>query len=128
MNVENRNTVVVVAALSQEFAGIRKHMRDESVSEEDGVRSFCGLLEGRSVALVVSEVGVQNAVRATRLALKRHSPRCVISIGYAGGLTAAAKPGAIILPDMVRASDPSNAPPNEAQEMSPDAGLLKLAQ
>ena len=129
--MENRNTIVVVAALSQEFAGLRKHLRDESVSEEDGIRSFCGQLEGRSVALVVSGVGVQNAARATRLALKRHSPKCVISIGYAGGLTPAAKPGAIILPALACEKGDARLKtcvPLFPQEISPDAGLLKLAQ
>jgi len=120
-------TIVVVAALSQEFSVLRKYLQNESVSEEDGIRCYCGDLAGKPVALVVSGVGIQNAARATRLAIKRHSPRLVISLGYAGGLAREAGPGTIILPTLVRTSDSSPPSRNEAQEMAPDAEMLKLA-
>jgi adenosylhomocysteine nucleosidase len=118
----SNSTILVVAALSQEFSALRKYLQNESVSEEDGIRCYTGDLAGRPVALVVSGVGIQNAARATRLAVRKYSPRMVISIGYAGGLAPKAGPGTIILPTLARVSDTSNG------EMAPDAEMLKLAQ
>lgn len=124
----SNSTIVVVAALSQEFSALRRHLRNESVSEEDGVRSYCGELGGKPVALVVSGVGAQNAARATRLAIKRHSPGLVISLGYAGGLTPEAGPGRVILPALVKAHDASDTSLNGALGLTPDAGLLKVVR
>ena len=121
-------TIVVVAALSQEFSVLRNYLQNESVSEEDGIRCYTGDLAGKSVVLVVSGVGIQNAARSTRFAIRSYSPRMVISIGYAGGLAPEAGPGTIILPTLVRASDASAQSQDEAREMAPDAEMLKLAR
>jgi len=115
--------IVIVAALTQELAEIRKHFRWDSVKEQDGVHFHSGSLGGEIVTLVVSGVGAQKAARATRLAVERFSPKVLISIGYAGGLAAAATPGRLIIADRVLADEK-----DAALELRPDAELLGRAR
>jgi adenosylhomocysteine nucleosidase len=46
-----------------------------------------GGLKGRRVAMILAGPGQENAARATKILIDGHRPQCVISAGFAGGLS-----------------------------------------
>ena len=118
--------IVVIAALHQELAWIRKQFPWESALEQDEIRFYSGSLGGKLVTLIASGVGAERAAQATRLAIERWSLGAVISIGFAGGIAPEALPGRLILPDNVRETrfpQESGAPAPDSALSTQDSGL-----
>lgn len=113
--------IVIVAALQQELTGIRKRLENAKHIASAGFHAFFGSLAGKSVTLVVSGVGAENARSATRWAIGQFLPKTVVSLGYAGGLTPEAWPGRLVLGKRVIAQVGANT------DLSPDPGLLVRA-
>ncbi len=114
--------IVIIAALPQEFAGLKNHLLEGVWSEHGDLRFCAGRLCGRRVALIVSGVGADKAAGAARFGIERFSPQAVVSIGFAGGLAPEAAPGTLILPDKVMQEHPAPA------VVTPDARLLLTAR
>jgi adenosylhomocysteine nucleosidase len=60
-----------------------------------------GSLKGRGIVVVHSDVGRENAARATETLIAGHKPKWIISAGLAGGLQPQAKRGDIVMADAI---------------------------
>jgi len=80
----DRRPFAVLAALDVELAALARHLT-KSEPGGPGLRMWEGELEGRPVALVLTGVGKVAAAMAAQLVCHIREPRCVMSIGLAGG-------------------------------------------
>jgi adenosylhomocysteine nucleosidase len=88
----------IIAAFRREVAPLLRRRRDVARVEQ-GVYSFS--LNGEPIVLAISGMGEENARRAARALLQRFSLHAVFSVGFAGGLSDAVVPGALVVADEV---------------------------
>jgi adenosylhomocysteine nucleosidase len=69
-----------------------------------------GGLHGRRVVVVLSGAGQDAAGRATEVLIDGHAPGCVISAGFAGGLSGDLPRGAILIADRVYGAEGDGLP------------------
>lgn len=93
--------VGLVFALGIELGGLEDLLEGVLVTHGPGFTLRQGGLNGRSVVVVESGVGIEAASRATELLISVHHPQWVISAGFAGGLQPQLKRHDIVLVDSV---------------------------
>ncbi len=69
-----------------------------------------GGLHGRRVVVILSGAGQDAAGQATDILIDGHAPECVISAGFAGGLSGDLPRGAILIADRVRGAEGDELP------------------
>ena len=110
--------VAVLAALEQEAnALVRRMPRSESVGPRLSV------WDGGGLVVLVSGVGKVAAAMAAQYACDVFKPRCLISIGLAGGVEDGARPGQVIVATGAVQHDMDGRPLTEAVGVIPGLGL-----
>ena len=89
--------VALVFALPEEARGVLKAGNWQRVPSSASLAVYCGGISGANDVLIVSGMGRANAEAATRELLAEYHPDAVISLGFAGGLTAGGRAGDLIV-------------------------------
>lgn len=82
-----------------------------------------GLYDGIRIVVVESGTGQTRAARATRALLDAHSPKWVVSTGFAGGLRPELKVGHILVADHVVTTDGAQLSIDVGMPANPERGL-----
>lgn len=82
-------SLLIVAAVPEELAGLAADLRDGRESVVGGRRIREGRLQRIRARLMASGPGMPNAVHATTVAVESKRPRGILNIGCAGAFTAA---------------------------------------
>lgn len=98
----SHGVTLVVAALGEEIAPLRRLLSRRRSGGDDGVRLVEGLLAGESVVAAVTGDGAACARRGVEAALERTAPRRLVVIGAAGGLTEELGPASLVVAREVR--------------------------
>ena len=95
-----------IFALRQEAVGILDRLKRAQTTRGNGWTFHTGTIDDLSIAVIVSDVGQNNAEEATQKLIEVFEPKIVCSAGYAGGLSARLKQLNICVPEQViRESD-----------------------
>ena len=89
--------VALVFALPEEARGVLKAGNWQRVPSSASLAVYCGGISGANDVLIVSGMGRANAEAATRELLAEYHPDAVISLGFAGGLTAGGGAGDLVV-------------------------------
>ncbi len=89
----------VVFALEIESGGLEDRMTDVVTTRAHGFVVRQGSLKKHDVVLVISGAGRAAAAKATEAMIDAHRPECVLSAGFAGGLSDALKRHDILMAD-----------------------------
>ena len=89
----------VVFALEIESGGLEDRMTDVVTTRAHGFVVRQGSLKKHDVVLVISGAGRAGAAKATEAMIDVHRPGCVLSAGFAGGLSDALKRHDIFMAD-----------------------------
>ena len=95
----------VVFALGIESGGLMDRLQGVVGTQGFGFTAYEGGLEGRTVVLMESGPGRENASKATAALIQGHKPAWVISAGFAGGLKPELKRNDIVVADHVALCD-----------------------
>ncbi|QPJ60606.1 MAG: hypothetical protein G3M70_01370 [Candidatus Nitronauta litoralis] len=93
--------ICILAAVSDEIAGIKQRMKIERKHVWRSVTVFEGEWEGYGLLLVRTGVGSGRALDALKKALAQFPVVLVLSVGYAGGTDPELKLGDLVLADRV---------------------------
>lgn len=96
---------VLLAATMEELQPLLVRMPDKKMEKRASWQFWTGTLSGKSVALTCTEGGPLNAVAATTLAIRRYSPKLVITFGSARGHDPALQPGDVVVSEKFAAFD-----------------------
>jgi adenosylhomocysteine nucleosidase len=114
--------VTVIAALEQEaHALVHRMPRSESVGPR------LSIWEGGGLVVMVAGVGKVAAAMAAQYASDVFKPRCVISIGIAGGVEDGIRPGQVIVASGAVQHDMDGRPLTQARGIIPGLGLSVIA-
>jgi adenosylhomocysteine nucleosidase len=114
----DRRRIAVLAALEEEAHAMVRHLpRSETIGPR------LSIWEGDQVVVVVGGVGKVAAALATQFACDVFKPRCVISIGLAGGLDKSAKPGQVVVATRALQHDLDGRPLTPARGIIPALGI-----
>lgn len=113
--------VVLLAALDQEAAALARRLI-QSARTSPGLSIWEGELEGRPVALVLTGMGKVAAALATQFACDVFAPRCLLTIGLAGGVESVGAPGLVIVASGAVQHDMDARPLTEARGVIPGSG------
>jgi adenosylhomocysteine nucleosidase len=114
--------VAVIAALEQEANDLVRRMpRSESVGPRLPV------WEGDGLAVLVAGVGKVAAAMAAQYACDVFKPRCMISIGLAGGVEDGSRPGQVVVATAAIQYDMDGRPLTDAVGVIPGLGLSSIA-
>ena len=80
------NTTAILAAVSEEIAGIKQAMNISDRIRLGKSEAWPGKWQGKNIVLVRTGVGKQRAAEAALKTIEQFSPDRLLSIGYAGGL------------------------------------------
>jgi adenosylhomocysteine nucleosidase len=100
----------VVFALGIESGCFEDLLEGAVAIRGDRFRVREGGLHGRRVVVILSGTGQEAAAQATEVLIDGHAPDCVISAGFAGGLSAQLSRGAILIADRVLRADGDELP------------------
>jgi adenosylhomocysteine nucleosidase len=89
--------ITAIAALENELAGIRRHMKMTDSFNVGGALVEDGRLSGQDCLLVRSGMGKQRAEQAVHYVLKRYQPAAILSLGYCGALAATLRVGDLVV-------------------------------
>lgn len=89
--------LVVLTAMDEESAVLRAMLEQRSERDVGGVGIVSGLLKGTQVCLVSSGIGKVAAAAAAATAILDLEPALLVVVGLAGGLSAAASPGTLVV-------------------------------
>ena len=117
---------VFIASLRRELRCLKDLLRGSSTVESDKMVVTRGTIEGNPVSLVLTGMGKGCAQKGAHLALRTCRPDGVFSIGYAGALRPAAKPGDLVLATSVAFCERPQGTTTyrPTLSLSPDAELL----
>ncbi|HET9182857.1 MAG TPA: phosphorylase [Candidatus Angelobacter sp.] len=90
--------VAIIAAMERELAPLISDW-DLAMLETNGRPFIC--YEGPGVVAVFAGMGCQRAEEAATAAVKRYSPRALVSAGLAGALLRSLKVGNVVLPNVI---------------------------
>ena len=99
--VAMKKSIAILGAVSEEIAGIKKAMQIFDRIRLDKIEICKGTWLGRNIILVLTGVGRQKAKKATSQVMENFHPEAIISIGYAGALTAELKVGDLFIADCI---------------------------
>lgn len=118
----DQKPVVVIAALQMEAHALVARMpRSESVGPR------LTIWEGGGLVVVVAGVGKVAAAMAAQYACDIFKPRCIVSIGLAGGLEGSVRPGRVIIASGAVQHDVDGRPLTEARGVIPGLGMSVIA-
>jgi adenosylhomocysteine nucleosidase len=101
----------LVVALAAERRALQRSLRDRRSTHVVGHAAVVGRLADRDVILLQAGIGRDRARRAVAAAAREFDLRGVWSLGFAGGLCDALRPGALVCPAAVLDDvDPSDGP------------------
>jgi adenosylhomocysteine nucleosidase len=89
--------VLLAAATDAELQPLVAKLHDTKTESRAAWQFWIGTLAGRKVALTRTEGDPLNAVAATTLAIRRYSPRLVVTFGAARAHNPALKPGDLVV-------------------------------
>jgi len=114
--------VAVIAALEQEAHALVARMpRSESVGPR------LQIWEGDGLVVMVGGVGKVAAAMAAQYACDVFKPRCLISIGLAGGLQSRVRPGRVVVASGAVQHDMDGRPLTKARGVVPGLGVSTIA-
>jgi len=120
--VPDQRPVAVIAALDQEaHALVRRMPRAESVGPR------LSIWEGDGLAVIVGGVGKVAAAIAAQYACDVFKPRCLISIGLAGGLQNRVRPGHVVVASGAVQHDMDARPLVKHRGVIPGLGMSVIA-
>ncbi len=96
-----KKSIAILGAVSEEIAGIKKAMHIFNRTRLDKTEIWKGMWRGKNIILVRTGVGRQKAKQATYQIIENFHPEAIISIGYAGALTAELKVGDLFIADYI---------------------------
>ena len=114
--------VIVIAALEQEA-----HVLVSRMPRSESVGPRLSIWEGGGLVVIVAGVGKVGAAMAAQYAFDVFKPRCVISIGIAGGVEDGTRPGQVIVASGAVQHDMDGRPLTEAKGIIPGLGLSTIA-
>jgi adenosylhomocysteine nucleosidase len=114
--------VIVIAALEQEA-----HVLVSRMPRSESVGPRLSIWEGGGLVVMVAGVGKVAAAMAAQYAFDVFKPRCVISIGIAGGVEDGTRPGQVIVATGAVQHDMDGRPLTEAKGIIPGLGLSTIA-
>jgi adenosylhomocysteine nucleosidase len=92
-----RCDVGVIFALGIECGFLEDSLAMRATIRGDGFKAIKGELRSRRIVILRSGPGRPNAARAAEVLIDGHRPRCVVSAGFAGGLSPELKRHEIVL-------------------------------
>jgi len=114
-------TTAILAAVSEEIAGIKQAMNISDRIRLGKSEAWPGKWQGKSIVLVRTGVGKQRAAEAALQTIEQFSPDRLLSIGYAGGLVPELEVSDLIVAEQIVDVESS-------AEFVPDQQWLHLAQ
>lgn len=91
------HALALIFALPEEARGVLKAGNWQRVPSSASLAMYCGGISGANDVFIVSGMGRANAEVATRELLAEYHPDAVISLGFAGGLTAGGGAGDLVV-------------------------------
>ncbi|MGL6197273.1 MAG: hypothetical protein ACRC2T_20875 [Thermoguttaceae bacterium] len=101
---EKTEIIGFVFALGIEAGAVVDRMKNARTTKGNGLIFHSGTLGGKSVILVESGIGRDNAKKATESLIEVFNPKKIISAGFAGGLDPQLKINEIIYPEKVKSN------------------------
>jgi len=96
-----KNSLAILGAVPEEVAGIKKAMYIFDRTRLNKTETWTGTWREKNIILVRTGVGRQKAKQATIQVIDSFHPEAIISIGYAGALTAELKVGDLLIVDWI---------------------------
>lgn len=93
--------ICIIGAIKEEISGIKQHITIKKKYKIGSATFYQGLHKSKEIIIVRSGVGQSPAHRATSDAVKTFPLRCIISIGFAGGVIPELKVSDLILSDKI---------------------------
>ena len=99
--VAMKKSIALLAAVSEEIAGIKKAMHIFDRTRLNKTETWTGTWWGKNIVLARTGVGRQKAKQATAQVIENFHPEAIISIGYAGALATELKVGDLFIADCI---------------------------
>ena len=99
--VAMKKSIALLAAVSEEIAGIKKAMHIFDRTRLNKGETWTGSWREKNIMLVRTGVGRQKAKQATAQLIEKFYPEAIISIGYAGALNAELKVGDLLIANCI---------------------------
>jgi adenosylhomocysteine nucleosidase len=115
------NTTAILAAVSEEIAGIKQAMNISDRIRLGKSEAWPGKWKGKNIVLVRTGVGKQRAAEAALKTIEQFFPDRLLSIGYAGGLVPNLEVSDLIVAEQIVDVESS-------AEFVPDQQWLQMAQ
>ncbi len=93
--------IAILAALHSELADLMPGVKVGAISRQGGCAIVQGSFSGKELLLVETGVGRQGAEAAASYVADTYKLRCMVSVGFAGGLEPSVKVGDILVYDAV---------------------------
>lgn len=90
--------LLIVAALPQELAPLLPHITDQREVLLSTGAALTGTLDGQTVAVMTTGVGLVNAAAATQRGIDRFNPSAVMMVGVTGALDPSLDLGTVVIP------------------------------
>jgi adenosylhomocysteine nucleosidase len=119
--------LALLGAFGQETAGLRRQMVVEEVVGSPTCRVYRGQLRGKPCILVQTGIGKRRAEKATAFVLERYPVTAMISLGFAGALTADLRIGDVVVCFTVRRASGFEKEDGQVEAYAADANLMALA-
>ena len=110
-----KKSIAILGAVSEEIAAIKKAMHIFDRTRLAKTEICTGTWRGKNIILVRTGVGRQKAKQATCQIIENFHPEAIISIGYAGALTAELKVGDLFIADYIL-NEQNNSVPFEIED------------
>jgi len=121
--------LVVLGALKEEIAGLRRKMIIEETSVKQSCRIYKGKYRNKNVLLGLTGIGKDNAERATETIMENYPASALISLGFAGALVENLKVGDVVLARTLYCGDnQTEESPKIQGPIYSDAGLVSIAE
>lgn len=117
---DTERPVGILVAVEEELAAILDRVPQAEKRSVGGIPLYHGYLGGHPVVVAKSGMGRERARAAARLMIQRHSPSCLLVVGFAAALSADIPPGTVIIADSVVDDEASF-----ASELMPDSLLIE---
>jgi len=118
--------LALLGALGEEITGIRRQMTIDEVIAAPDCKLYRGKYRNRDCLLVQTGMGKERVETATRFILGQFRVSAIVSLGFAGALTAELRAGDIIVCSTLCYCNGRTHGGLESESLSSDASLLAL--